>query len=81
MRINKKTALSLIEDSKGRYFTISFTKKDGSYRKLTGHVKNSSLLTIDGYLKLRTIITEEFRKIDTRTIDSLTINKTTFKIK
>ena len=79
--ISKKKAIEMILNSKGRYFSVEFIKKDLTARKLTGHVKKEKCMTSNGYIRLKTWLTEETRMVDTRTINNLTINSQKFKVK
>jgi hypothetical protein len=79
--ISKKKAIEMILNSKGRYFSVEFIKKDLTARKLTGHVKKEKCITSHGYIRLKTWLTEETRMVDTRTINNLTINSQKFKVK
>jgi len=86
--ISKNTAYSLIKESNGKFFTVTFTTKNGEQRTINGRLKptktkgsgknNSKAL---GYITVYSMQDKGYRNVDTRTISSLSINKTTNKVR
>lgn len=72
-KISKSAAVKLIEDSKGRFFTVTFLKKDKSERTLNGVVKKANFMNPQGYINV-TERNGDKRQINPRTITKLSIN-------
>lgn len=53
MRISKQDALDIIEGSKGKVINITFTKKKGETRSITGNYVSTSKL---GYVKIKDFV-------------------------
>jgi len=80
-RINKITAIQLISTSKGKFFTVTFTKKDNTTRTINGNFKysksNPSKL---GYLTIYSAKDKGYKNVNSQTIESLSINGTTYRV-
>lgn len=83
-----QTINELINSTKGKFFTATFTKKDGTKRRLTGRtgvskgVKGTGLKFTPSDKNLQVVWScdaQSFRMINLETITQLTINKTTYK--
>lgn len=80
--IGKTKALDLITNSKGKIFSVVFTKKDGSDRKMTCRYKGLSPL---GYVIVTDMSVAKKGEVDTRevniqTLKQLKINNTLYKV-
>tara|TARA_R110000868_G_C10626090_1_gene742743 strand:+ start:66 stop:314 length:249 start_codon:yes stop_codon:yes gene_type:complete len=71
----------LIMQSAGRFVTVSFTKKDGTERVLTGrlgvtkHLKGGkSTLDAEQYITIFDVVNKGYRAINRSTIKSVKIN-------
>tara|TARA_R110002126_G_scaffold73198_1_gene182634 strand:+ start:66 stop:314 length:249 start_codon:yes stop_codon:yes gene_type:complete len=71
----------LIMQSAGRFVTVSFTKKDGTERVLTGrlgvtkHLKGGkSTLNAEQYITIFDVVNKGYRAINRSTIKSVKIN-------
>ena len=83
--ISRKKALSLIKESKGRFFTVVFVKKNGKDR-----VMNCKFMPIQdneeiGYIKVKDVslgkkCTSCIRSVNIQTLKSLKINGKEYKI-
>ena len=71
----------IITSSSGKFITVTFTKKDGSLRVLTGrlgvtkHLKGGvSTLNPDQYITLYDVVNKGYRAINRATIQSVKAN-------
>ena len=74
----------LILQSAGRFVTVTFKKKNGELRTLTGrlgvtkHLKGgTSTLNPDAYITIYDVVNKGYRAINRETIRSVTINHIT----
>lgn len=79
-KISRTAAVDLIKSSKGRFFSVTFTKNDGTQRTLNGNVKSKDLLDSMGYVKFKSS-KEGHKLINPRTIKSVKINKVVYTTK
>jgi len=70
-RISKTKALEVIENSNGRFFTVSFTKKDGKNRVLNGQYTSDMGKSPLGYVLVRDITA--VRRKDVKTIKNVNL--------
>lgn len=73
-RISRTKAVELINNSKGRRFTVTFTKKDGTTRTINGSRKNQTPL---GNITMR-VPNEGYKTVNPNTIVGLNINRNTY---
>lgn len=82
-----QTINELINSTKGKFFTATFIKKDGTLRRLTGRtgvskgVKGKGLKFNPAEKNLQVVWScdaQSFRMINLETITKLTINKTIY---
>lgn len=87
--INQMKVLSLIESTKGKFFTVFFTKKDGSERRLTGRTgvkkgvkgivgRVDSANDTNSYKKVWDSAKMEFRMVNLATISKIQFRKETY---
>ena len=76
-----KTLASIIEDSNGKFVSVTFTKKDGTLRCLNGrigvvkHLKGGkSTVDHDKYLVLFDVINGGYRCVNRDTIQRVTVD-------
>ena len=74
----------LILQSAGRFVTVTFEKKNGELRTLTGrlgvtkHLKGgASTLNPDAYITIYDVVNKGYRAVNRETIRSVTINHET----
>lgn len=78
-KISKTTALDLIKNTKGRFFTAVFTKKDGSLRTINCQYRKGQPTSEFGYVQvsesglLKKSPTTAIRQINMQTLRGLTI--------
>lgn len=79
-KISKTEALALMQNSKGRVFTATFTKKDGKVRILNGQYLKDQAESKLGYIKItefgRKVKPEgRIKQVNLQTLTRLKINK------
>lgn len=75
--ISRTTAVNLINTSKGRRFTVTFTKTDGTSRTMNGSRKNQTPL---GNITMR-VTNLGYRTVDPTRITELRINGTIYRVR
>jgi len=84
VKISKTTALGLIKNNKGRFFTAVFAKKDGTTRTINCQYRKGQPASEFGYIQvnesglLKTDPTKAIRQINMQTLKSLTIAGTRY---
>lgn len=78
----------LLKSNKGKFFTVTFQKKDKSMRTLTcqqgyfkGHDEENPTAHIEKYLTVKEVGTGAFKNINCETITSITMGGETLEIK
>jgi len=74
LRISRTEATTLINNSKGKRFTVSFTKLNGELRTLNGSRKNQTAL---GNITMR-IPNKGYKSFSPSNMTALNINKTKY---
>lgn len=74
-KISRTKAIDLIENSKGHFFTVTFTKKDNTERTMNAQyskkqAQNQSKL---GYITLKDMTKKSPRNVNTQTLKALSI--------
>lgn len=80
IRITRTKAVEAIENSKGRFFTTTFTTKAGNERTINCNFKKGNVTKL-GHLRVNSIQDKGLRSVDPRTISKLVINNQIFKVK
>lgn len=75
--ISKTKAVEMITASKGRFFTVTFTKKNGEERTMNGNLKAITKL---GYITMN-VPKEGPKNVDPRTLKMIKVNGTICKVK
>lgn len=78
--INKTQAVELMENSKGRYFTVTFATKTNPNRVMNCNCKKNSQTKL-GYLRVYSPKDKGYRSVNPQTINGLKINNITYKVK
>jgi len=70
---SKRDMVKLLRANVGKFFGITFIKKDGSQRTLNGHMSDKKFINDLGYLN---VITNkgEYKQVDPKNILEITIN-------
>jgi hypothetical protein len=85
-RISRTKALDVIQNSNGKFFTVTFTKKDGSQRVMNGQHTSDMGISPLGYILVKDITALRKKEVTTiksvnlQTIKSIKLNNTLFKI-
>ena len=78
--ISRTEAVKKIENSGGKFFGATFTKKNGETRTINcNHAKGA--ITKLGYVMVNCIKDKSIKNIDPRTLSALSINKEQFRVK
>jgi hypothetical protein len=80
--ISELKLLELIKSTNGKMFSVTFTKKDGSIRKLNGRLGVKKYLKggvnttahMSNYINVFDAHKREYRKVNLDTVESLVIN-------
>lgn len=80
VKISKTKALELIQNSNGKFFGVTFTKKDGTVRKMTCKLKGEGNPNSLGYLPVVDVNEQASRQVNLQTLFELRINKTNYII-
>lgn len=75
--ISRTTAVNYINDSKGRRFTVTYTKKDGTTRSMNGSRKNQTPL---GNITMN-VTNTGYRTVNPNTITELRINGSVYRVR
>lgn len=78
--ITRTTAVELINKSKGRFFTVTFTKKDKNMRTINCNKRKDSTTAL-GYIRVYSTQDKGYRSINPLTISKLVFNGVTYKVK
>jgi hypothetical protein len=81
-KISRTRAVELINENAGKFFTVVFTKNqgDGELRTINGVFKRNNTDRL-GYLNVYENKSKTYRKVNPRTISSLSILKEVYKVK
>ena len=85
-RISKTKAVELMSKAGGKFFTVVYTKKDGTERTMNCRYKGDAKVTPLGYLKVIDVAkhrknpADSYRQINLQTLKSLSISGVTYKI-
>lgn len=89
MNISKAKAKDLINGSKGKFFSVAFTKKNGDLRNMncrkgvTKHLKGGELAfnpNAKGLVVVFDAQKKAYRMININTLQSVTIDKATYSV-
>ncbi len=78
--INKTQAVELMENSKGRYFTVTFATKNNPNRVMNCNCKKGAKTAL-GYLRVYSPKDKGYRSVNPQTVNALKINNITYKVK
>lgn len=76
-KISRTTAVDLINNSKGRFITVTFTTKDNRVRTINGPRKNQTQL---GNITVYSIKDKGYRSFDPKNLTSLKVNSQSYKV-
>lgn len=79
-RMSRNGVVEFIKASKGRFFTVTFIKKNGEERTINCNTKNNSINSL-GRILVYSMSDKSYKQVDIRTISKLSINGSTFKVR
>lgn len=80
-KVNKSQAVEVINNTKGKFFTVTFTKKNGELRTINGNVKKPKTPNLLGYINIYSPSVKGYRKINAQTIKSVSFNRINYIVK
>jgi C-terminal processing protease CtpA/Prc len=78
--ISRTKATEIITGSKGKFFTVTFTKNNSKPRTINGNYKKGNTTKL-GYLTVYSMTDKGYRSVNPKTISSLSWNGTTYRVK
>lgn len=81
MKISKTKAVELIKSTKGKFFTVTFMKKDGTIRTINGNYKNTNTSDTLGYLKVYSMKDKGYRQVNTQSIKTISFMSKTYNVR
>lgn len=79
-RVSRSRAVDMIKGSKGRFFTATFKKRDGSSRTMNCNYKTGSVTNMGG-IRVYSMQDKGYRTINPQTLSELVINNTTYRVR
>lgn len=80
-KVSRTKALELIQKNGGRFFGVTFTKKDGTTREMKCKIeKHNTTPTPFGYLLVTDVENATNKNLNLQTISELRMNKTVYKV-
>lgn len=80
--IGKNDALKLIQSTNGKFFGVTFTKKDNTERKMRCRIDPTNTAPNSlGYIKLIDTVDMVAKHINLQTLSEIRINKITYKVR
>ena len=89
MEISRSEVKKMLKESEGKFFGVTFVKKDNSLRKLNGRIgvhinlkgKDSTTKHIDNYVTVYDIKSRGYRTVNIDTVVGVRINKMEYTVK
>jgi len=78
--IGKTKAAELITDSKGKFFTVTFMKKDNTMRTINCNYSKNQKKSALGYINVYSMKDKQYKNINMQTVKMLAINGITYKV-
>lgn len=85
-RISRSKALDIIKNSNGKFFTVTFIKKDGTRRVMNGQHTLDMGVSALGYINVKDMTavrrkeSSTIKSVNLQTIESIRLGKTTYKV-
>lgn len=82
MTISKSKALELMQNSKGKFFSVTFVKQDKTSRKMQAKYDSNVSLNPLGFIVLKDVCdNNQLKNVNLQQLTELKINKKTYKVK
>jgi hypothetical protein len=79
-RLSRTKIVDMMRESKGRFYTVTFKKVDGTTRTMNGQTKKSNFMDNLGYINFRESNGNQ-RRVNPKTITEISISGNLFKVK
>lgn len=85
--ISRTKAIDIIQGSGGKFFSVKFTKKDGSLREMSCQYSKDSTPSPLGYVTVKDLVatrnnlTSEYRNINLQTLQEIKLSNVIYKVK
>ena len=85
-RISRSKALDMIKNSNGKFFTVTFIKKDGTRRVMNGQHTSDMGVSSLGYINVKDMTavrrkeSATIKSVNLQTIETIRLGKTTYKV-
>jgi hypothetical protein len=79
-RISKTKAIELLNNTKGRFFGVTFTKKDGTERSMRCRVEGNLKISPLGYATLKDVSEDKPKSVNLQTLSEIRLNKITYLV-
>jgi len=79
-RISRTKAINLLSNTNGRFFGVTFTKKDGTVRKMKCKVENEVKPTPLGYLTVVDVKEATHKSLNLQTLSEIRMNKNVYLV-
>lgn len=82
MTISKSKALELMQNSRGKFFSVTFVKQDKTSRKMQAKYDSKVSLNPLGFIVLKDVCdNNQLKNVNLQQLTELKINKKTYKVK
>lgn len=78
-KISRTKAVKLINNTKGKFFTVTYRKNNGDLRMINGNFKKDNFTPL-GYMAIWSAKDKGYRKVNPKTITQLSINNLIYKV-
>jgi hypothetical protein len=79
-KINRTELVELVKNTKGKFFTVTFTKLNGAERTINGNVKSNCLTNL-GHIRIYSMKDKGYRNVNSRTIKSVSFQSINYIVK
>lgn len=79
-RISRTKAISLISGTNGRFFGVTFTKKDGSIRRMKCKIEKDTKPTQLGYLNVTDVKENTIKSMNLQTLSEIRMDKKVYLV-
>lgn len=80
-KVSRTEAVNMITATKGRFFTVTFKKANGTIRTINGNYKTPRRPNALGYLNIYSAKDNGYRNVNPQTIMEVKVNNNIYKVK